>query len=555
MVSRKRKVEDLQDDSDMLHELIEAIRTPDDESLRNVVTLIKGGASKEQIRQAITQHISQHNRGDSEPQGDLALAQRNGEAVDERWRQKQKPRKHGVLDVIRLTDEPPFRVPAAPWTSVTVDDSLVSNLVSLYLTWEKAWYNFFEEDLFIRDMQSANLTSKYCSPFMVNALLAVACPYSDFEEAATIGGSVSPLMVDFFAEAERLLEAVDRQPPSITTVQGLGLMFSAASLMGKDRQGYYYARETVSAVNALMKAHDSMQPPELSRALDTTCWGIFNVMAVAYLSWEKPAEMLPPARSKPAIVEDVYSWMPYPHPGEARQAHIKEMLHIFCEIAVILHDITQLLFGGKLTDSAPPLPQLMDLHGQILSWRRSLPEHLVPTPDSPPSVFARYLSYLGIVLKVSSVCAAWSQPGTTSAADNAAREVAQITEIYMSSHGHCHVNPIHLPPMQAAMLVLFAEPVDESTTTAMASILICLRSMAQRWPFVMAILRMIQLTGQQQAKTLPPTVELLFKDFETQDWTRRGLKTVDSIMPVPKIDDFVIANLTEFLEHLDMDGR
>lgn len=70
--------------------------------------------------------------------------------------------------------EPPCKVPANPWTTLTTDDSLVSHLVSIFLEWVNPSWRLVEEDLFVEAMQSGDLNSEYCSPFLVNAILSLA---------------------------------------------------------------------------------------------------------------------------------------------------------------------------------------------------------------------------------------------------------------------------------------------------------------------------------------------------------------------------------------------
>jgi hypothetical protein len=71
--------------------------------------------------------------------------------------------------------EPPVKVPAKPWTALTEDDDLVSHLISLWLQNNNPFFRVVEEDLFVKAMQSGDLSSEYCSPFLVNSILALAC--------------------------------------------------------------------------------------------------------------------------------------------------------------------------------------------------------------------------------------------------------------------------------------------------------------------------------------------------------------------------------------------
>jgi branched-subunit amino acid aminotransferase/4-amino-4-deoxychorismate lyase len=88
-----------------------------------------------------------------------------------------------MLTLTELTDSPPFRVSAAPWTTVTTDDFFVSHLVSAYLSWYHWYYHNFDETLFLDAMASGKLDSAYCSPFLVNAILGMGCVSSCYPQA------------------------------------------------------------------------------------------------------------------------------------------------------------------------------------------------------------------------------------------------------------------------------------------------------------------------------------------------------------------------------------
>lgn len=85
------------------------------------------------------------------------------------------PARPRVMDIRYLCSLAPVRVPARPWTTVTDSDDLVSHLVSLYLTWGYPFYAFFCRETFVKHMRMGHLNSDFCSPFLVNALLANAC--------------------------------------------------------------------------------------------------------------------------------------------------------------------------------------------------------------------------------------------------------------------------------------------------------------------------------------------------------------------------------------------
>jgi hypothetical protein len=125
---------------------------------------------------------------------------------------------------------------------------LVSKLVSVWLTWDH-FYNFVDQDLFLQAM-NGQIPSTYCSPFMVNALLAYACSYSDYDEVRMKHGAPSTLVAGFTREAQRPL-AHENSQPSLTTAQQLGLLFLAVAVTGDDGTAGEYLAQAVSMCNGL----------------------------------------------------------------------------------------------------------------------------------------------------------------------------------------------------------------------------------------------------------------------------------------------------------------
>jgi hypothetical protein len=59
------------------------------------------------------------------------------------------------------------------WTSVNADDDLMRTLIRAYFIYEYDWFTFFHKDYFLDDMLAGSST--FCSPLLVNAILAVGC--------------------------------------------------------------------------------------------------------------------------------------------------------------------------------------------------------------------------------------------------------------------------------------------------------------------------------------------------------------------------------------------
>lgn len=161
----KRKMDSLEDDRDMLLQLISKLRGSSNSQVIQLLNLIRSNAPLDEIKDYMDKKM--HDELETTPElMDIASSMRDCRVQSRRR----------VLDARRLSDDPLWDVPAKPWTSLTDDDAFVSHLVSLFFTWFHPHLNFIDRDRFIKDMQSGDPeNSLYCSPFLVNAILADAC--------------------------------------------------------------------------------------------------------------------------------------------------------------------------------------------------------------------------------------------------------------------------------------------------------------------------------------------------------------------------------------------
>lgn len=162
------------------------------------------------------------------------------------------------------------------WTRVTRDSTFVEHLLSLYFCWSHPYYVLFSKELFLDDM--ANGRSKYCSPLMVNALLAFSCLYSDRPEARENPSDPRTAGDHFFSEAKRLLN--ENESSNLTTVQALALMGLREASCSRDSSGFQYAGRCIRMLIELglhlsfASASDKISPTELE-VRRITFWGCF----------------------------------------------------------------------------------------------------------------------------------------------------------------------------------------------------------------------------------------------------------------------------------------
>jgi len=174
-VAAKRTLEELYETRKTLDNILEALRCADQSELGALQTLVRNSASLTDISCHLESRISQ-------VQLQRPLHDPRSEALVQARQQVQDLQGSGLgPDAIRKfrrlqPADPIVDVPAEPWTNVTNDNHLVSELISLFLTWlQPHLCHFVNRDLFLRDMKRGDLDCEFCSPFLVNGILAECC--------------------------------------------------------------------------------------------------------------------------------------------------------------------------------------------------------------------------------------------------------------------------------------------------------------------------------------------------------------------------------------------
>lgn len=176
----------------------------------------------------------------------------------------------------------PFRPhvepPSPTWTCVTDDLEAVRHLLALYFCWEYPNFAPISKEHFLQDFHVGR--PRYCSPVLVNALLALACHISDRPNGARAGTSSSAAQNytgdAFFAEAYRLVNSANDNH-HITMIQALGIMSLREARCCRIAQSKYYAEQGMLLATEmglhLANAQDSAHADVISKAF----WGLFNL--------------------------------------------------------------------------------------------------------------------------------------------------------------------------------------------------------------------------------------------------------------------------------------
>ncbi|KAJ6111848.1 hypothetical protein N7523_007909 [Penicillium sp. IBT 18751x] len=518
----KRKIESLEDDRELLLQLVSNVRGSSNRQVIQLLNLIRSNAPLGEIKDYM----------------DKTRIMRDSTA---------QPRR-SVMDVRKLSDDPLWKVPAKPWTRVSDDDEFVSHLVSLWFTWYHPYFNFMDRDRFIRDMQSGDTESAlYCSPFLVNAILADACAYSDYPEAFANLGDLPSKGQHFYTEAKDLYEKEDGQV-TLTTIHGLCILFSSACMNGKDRRGWLYQGQLAFVVDDLIEQHDlgkeSIYAPEV---VNLTVWGLYSITAATSLIFHKrplirapkiPYGMHPSPRSDSSDI-----WIPYPSLVGGVPAHTASMVKALADLNIATFESSSSLFKGPIHLEKMSFLEVRDavgeLHARLEAWKINLQDCMREKNNKTPHALGLHMYWNQIIMSINGYVEKKGfqedlDPREYQSVRNvrlaAARKIASLAEVHRAAWGYDRVTAGDIQSFSMAESTLLEDLDNPESQKAFVNLCIASKAAARRWPIGKAMLRAIQMAAKELGVTLPSETDALFSDLEGK-WTSRKAEDISSLYP------------------------
>lgn len=128
------------------------------------------------------------------------------------------------------------------WTAVTTDAKLVEHLLALYFCWEYPIFATVSKEHFMEDFRKGY--TRYCSSFLVNALLALACRFSDKpKNVLNVDNHIAAGDI-FFAEALNLYQT-EQDHHSLTSIQALGVMSIREASFGRINESSFLSTSSI----------------------------------------------------------------------------------------------------------------------------------------------------------------------------------------------------------------------------------------------------------------------------------------------------------------------
>ncbi|KAL2800285.1 fungal-specific transcription factor domain-containing protein [Aspergillus keveii] len=413
---------------------------------------------------------------------------------------------HSRISIRELCDTPLLRVECRAWTAVTQDDHLVSHLISVYFTWDHPLMQVVDQNLFLEHMKLGDTRSKFCSPMLVNSILALASIYSHYPEVYGAPGDVYSRGQHFFEEAERQWKAQEGRP-SLANIQALALMSHNLKLQGKDNASWLYLRQAVQLEQDIgIFRSSSSRPSEWDRMSDElkyssarTAWGVFimnshmSMESRRISNLELPRLML----SEMDGPQSDTTWVPYPvrdrEDYPERLANLPYVLSKMVDLTETVLDIQSLFFDKAFNMGIDKVWKEVDsLYSRLEEFLKSLPDTEVIDGEPIPQMLFLHIkchqviiSLLGLLLE---------QRNTETSLDpstiewvqtkqiHAATQIADYLDLYCRHYGLPHTPSLIFGPAKSGALTLLPFLNDESVNAAFSVLWKFLGSFSRQFP-------------------------------------------------------------------------
>ncbi|KAK3310454.1 uncharacterized protein B0T15DRAFT_389212 [Chaetomium strumarium] len=314
-------------------------------------------------------------------------------------------------------------VKPSKWTNVSTDDALMRKILQDYFLLEYDWFSFFHKDYLLEDMATEN--QRFCSEFMVNALLCYGCfchrglqGRAEFWNPKNIG-------YQFLAEAKRLFEIESEleRPPRIpgdldwerkdleweqrrlVTIQASVLLTIIYSLNGSDKIGWRYTLKAIDMANEIQLFGPLLERhgPELQCVRTYTAWGLFCWQSLVTYHYLKPPAIAEPPRTPlpdPSQQPQWYGelWVKYPASQTPLPTYHGLLFKAKAEFWTIMNEVSRLTFSHYCSPTRLSVSQILQFYGRLRSWWQNLPEALTPGRIALPHQLKLHMHYANAVI-------------------------------------------------------------------------------------------------------------------------------------------------------------
>ncbi|CAO2654804.1 Nn.00g115370.m01.CDS01 [Neocucurbitaria sp. VM-36] len=306
--------------------------------------------------------------------------------------------------------------PFCSWTTVTSDPELVQHLISMYFCWHYSFFTTLSKHLFLQEFKlgkpppGSSRKMHYCTPLLVNAMLALGCHFTSWPAARAVRDDSATAGDHFFKEAKRLIMEGDlHEVPALATVQALALMSVREAGCGREAKGWVYSGMSFRmacdlGLNLGMHSKDAIDENE-EDARKITFWGcfLFDKCWSNYLGRmpQLPNTIITVSKFEVFPVEDAETWsavtdsgISQAHSQPSRTRAVALQISKLCEISSdLMNSFYNPIDMDKAKGKQTELKKLSEIHVRLETWRRELPKELEPKEGGLPHMLVMHMFF------------------------------------------------------------------------------------------------------------------------------------------------------------------
>ncbi|KAF1838865.1 hypothetical protein BDW02DRAFT_487968 [Decorospora gaudefroyi] len=330
---------------------------------------------------------------------------------------------------------------ASNWTTVSSNDRLMRTLLEGYLVNQYSEHFFFHKEYLLADM--ASMETRFCSPLLVNALLAKACVSSRLFASHARFWEPDSLLYRFLAEAKRLWELEDGEP-RLPTIQAGCLISATMNDFGQDAPGFVYTRKALGMAHRMgLFLAPRTDDTKLEHAKSFTAWGLYTwLTSQSYfcfkppymLADDTPAQSLPDVETNPEWYGDIS--LRYPPDQHSYPTGFGQGMKALSELRVIKNEVNAMCFNASEVPKKMLWEAALLIQTKLEAWYEALPALLQPRSLLYPAhllLHSEYHSILITLFKSQISSANGSGPPLTHHQHFAAQETILQATIHLES--------------------------------------------------------------------------------------------------------------------------
>ncbi|KAL5603369.1 hypothetical protein FOVSG1_006119 [Fusarium oxysporum f. sp. vasinfectum] len=329
------------------------------------------------------------------------------------WESEKKYKSQYLMPVhaASIVDPRMDEIIPSKWTTVNADDDLMRTFIRAYFLYEYDWFTFFHKDYFLDDMLAGSNT--FCSPLLVNAILAVGCP-AEFWNPSSLG-------YKFLAEAKRLWVIEESRERSLTALQATLIINTIVNMFGMDKLTSAYLAQAIDMSHelGLFESTTYIMHKKLRHSYDLTAWSLFHWQCTLSLQFQTAPLLRTPPHSPlpdPDLSADWYSeiWLKYPSTSVLVPMQDRYTFKARAEFSLILNEA--MLHASTNEGDSQVLQsgarRIVEIVEKLEAWYRTLPDPLLPSNIVFPSQLKLHLHYYYVLIQLYEILTSYENNGS-----------------------------------------------------------------------------------------------------------------------------------------------